>query len=1496
LKEYKLGDLFLWGKMGRTSKNDNVSINDVDLASIVDSAKETAKVQQDTIKETAKVQQDLAEETSGYTKEMAEETAKVQQDLAEETSGYTKEMAEAGWEGIKDSSKQAMSTISGHSREILGSGLTEVYDLSKNMASSLGGGLKKMWDVRQEKKKDKSEEFLEDISNSQDEFTSAALSKGSIYTHDVTMEGMMGNVSQILETQEQTFSNMEELTAEGQKMQAESQRITIKALDMLYDRGGEGEEEEDGTDILEVALDIFHTLTSQSENIELMRISQVEQMGFITKFVQPMREFYTRSIKNIAKGNELVENRLVEIRGILSRALGINERDVAVRDKSLKLIPKLLLSPLLIPLYALKTSISKVYDGIKGGNKTVLSVDDKRNNLLFDILKGVRVLKDSEIDNKKVIEMIRAPKGGIDIEGKQYKGGQFLPKDMTKAIVSADKLDKDDEKQTALLGGMNNYFKRKEKEEDRDVSKKSSFWAFLGKLGPAAIAAVLATGIAGLGWAVSDAFGAWAKASAGKWGSTDKISAAFGGFLGGEGSGLWNALKQGIKGAAVGMVLGLSFGPPGIIIGAILGATMGGLLGWIGGLKIAKWIDGTVKLFRRLFDLPELLTDEQIKATQDEIDSMKAGLKVKRIDLKGLKEVYESIKDEKGYYKERIQVRRQIREAQASIIEDEAIIAREVKRIAESSIAERDKIIKFHQKEINLLTDEVFKYQNSMVHHRAILELMEALGQYGTNEYNVRKEMYDNAKKDYLNAKKHRDNLLADQNERKKERREESSDIHRKHKTLWGNFILSVRDVVDFFSNIYTPATEASLVGGLGLIEGEKAKIFGVDIDTYMFPLTALGIFIKDSFIKLRYGIEDWFKDSWVYKTYEWLSKEKNVATAGDTADRGNKIFSTPDTSNIAQTAEGKLLQSEKRLADLRKQGSELVDRRDPRTLSPDEKKRLLKIEEQIEFEKKKKKLLEESLNIQEKTFDKMTKGNSIFTHDVHLEELLKEFLKLFKPFVESVKPIVESLEPMADSLAKSVKPVVESLAKSFTPMAESLEPIVESLAKSFTPVVESLAKSVKPIVESLAKSVKPIVESLAKSFTPAIDSLAESFTPMAESLAKSVKPIVESLEPIVESLEPMADSLAKSVKPIVESLEPIVESLEPIVESLAKSFTPVVESLAKSVKPIVESLAKSVKPIVESLAKSVKPIVESLEPIVESLAKSVKPVVESLAKSFTPMAESLVKSLNPVSEAFAESVKPVAESFGLKRKFKNKNIQKGLDWFTSEEGGGYTKEQAIGIIGNLLQESQLDPKAFNKAGGGKGARGIAQWRGSRLKDFEDFIGKSVLDSTYEDQLRFYTHEMSKKGKEFRAGKKLRATTGFEDATLSVRKYYERGPNTEDDQRLRYGKNIYDNMASVKKPGGKIESAEADRAKVIQDIYNSRRETDTKRDQDRAEMTRVMKESSFKTDKYQTDMAKQGSLSNTIIAGMSGSRGDVSDIPEEVDNYLLGLSVAGILS
>lgn len=55
--------------------------------------------------------------------------------------------------------------------------------------------------------------------------------------------------------------------------------------------------------------------------------------------------------------------------------------------------------------------------------------------------------------------------------------------------------------------------------------------------------------------------------------------------------------------------------------------------------------------------------------------------------------------------------------------------------------------------------------------------------------------------------------------------------------------------------------------------------------------------------------------------------------------------------------------------------------------------------------------------------------------------------------------------------------------------------------------------------------------------------------------------------------------------------------------------------------------------------------------------------------------------------------------------------------------GKGFDNAQTAGIIGNLMSESykNLQPDAFNPKGGGQGAYGIAQWRGSRLKDLVNF-------------------------------------------------------------------------------------------------------------------------------------------------------------------------------
>ena len=68
-------------------------------------------------------------------------------------------------------------------------------------------------------------------------------------------------------------------------------------------------------------------------------------------------------------------------------------------------------------------------------------------------------------------------------------------------------------------------------------------------------------------------------------------------------------------------------------------------------------------------------------------------------------------------------------------------------------------------------------------------------------------------------------------------------------------------------------------------------------------------------------------------------------------------------------------------------------------------------------------------------------------------------------------------------------------------------------------------------------------------------------------------------------------------------------------------------------------------------------------------------------------------------------------------------NAQTAFNYF---KGKGFTDAQAAGIVGNLMTESyaQIDPNAYNPAGGGQGAYGIAQFRGSRLKGLLDFAGQ----------------------------------------------------------------------------------------------------------------------------------------------------------------------------
>ena len=111
------------------------------------------------------------------------------------------------------------------------------------------------------------------------------------------------------------------------------------------------------------------------------------------------------------------------------------------------------------------------------------------------------------------------------------------------------------------------------------------------------------------------------------------------------------------------------------------------------------------------------------------------------------------------------------------------------------------------------------------------------------------------------------------------------------------------------------------------------------------------------------------------------------------------------------------------------------------------------------------------------------------------------------------------------------------------------------------------------------------------------------------------------------------------------------------------------------------------------------------------------------------------------------------------------------ISFFT---GKGWTKEQAAGIVGNLSYESDgLNPSASGDNGL---AYGLGQWHPDRQYTFQRIFGKSIKQSTFQDQLAFVDWEL--RNTEQYAGYQLKNATSVDAATKTIMQYYERPANS----------------------------------------------------------------------------------------------------------------------
>ncbi|WP_343718870.1 phage tail tip lysozyme [Achromobacter dolens] len=147
-------------------------------------------------------------------------------------------------------------------------------------------------------------------------------------------------------------------------------------------------------------------------------------------------------------------------------------------------------------------------------------------------------------------------------------------------------------------------------------------------------------------------------------------------------------------------------------------------------------------------------------------------------------------------------------------------------------------------------------------------------------------------------------------------------------------------------------------------------------------------------------------------------------------------------------------------------------------------------------------------------------------------------------------------------------------------------------------------------------------------------------------------------------------------------------------------------------------------------------------------------------------------------------------------------------------EGKGYSREQAAGIVANLMAESNLNPKAVGDNGQ---AVGIGQWHPVRQADFKKAFGIDLKDATLAQQLAFVDWEL--RNTERTAMEKLQAAKTPQQAGDAVSRYYER-PKDKDgeaEKRAAAAGALYGaaHIASMEAAAGSSTAASAQAAPVI---------------------------------------------------------------------------------
>ncbi len=146
---------------------------------------------------------------------------------------------------------------------------------------------------------------------------------------------------------------------------------------------------------------------------------------------------------------------------------------------------------------------------------------------------------------------------------------------------------------------------------------------------------------------------------------------------------------------------------------------------------------------------------------------------------------------------------------------------------------------------------------------------------------------------------------------------------------------------------------------------------------------------------------------------------------------------------------------------------------------------------------------------------------------------------------------------------------------------------------------------------------------------------------------------------------------------------------------------------------------------------------------------------------------------------------------------------------FAFLRGQGLNEPQAAALLGNMRQESSLNPMAFNAR---EGAFGMMQWRGDRLDALKSFSASRGLDyRTREAQLAFAPYE-ARTSEAWSSGRFLGATD-LGEANAGLKRFIRYGDQSEM-TRLGYGRDYLNQYAGAEP----LTTAARDAAPAVQQM------------------------------------------------------------------------------